>query len=262
MSEAAGRSTPVSLGRRITCDFLHAGMQVPLVSIQKTMNLGGLPAARQAARPRPSWCAVFTKAFARVVAARPDLRRAFLTFPRERIYHEPTTTADIVVEVRVGAETVLVTVPLKQPDAAPLPDIDRTLSACRDDPVGRIRRFRRGLALARLPAFVRRRVWWWLLNVSGRTRSHYFGTFGVTTVGAWGVDSLRPVAPWTLLLHYGAIDPRGAVTMRLTYDHRVLDGSGPATALVEMERILQTEIVAELEALREREPAAPLPRAG
>ncbi len=93
-------------------------------------------------------------------------------------------------------------------------------------------------------------------------RSHYFGTFGVTTVGAWGVDSLRPVAPWTLLLHYGAIDPRGAVTMRLTYDHRVLDGSGPATALVEMERILQTEIVAELEALREREPAAPLPRAG
>ena len=27
------------------------------VSIQKTMNLGGLPAARQAARPRPSWCA-------------------------------------------------------------------------------------------------------------------------------------------------------------------------------------------------------------
>ncbi len=102
MSEAAGRSTPVSLGRRITCDFLHAGMQVPLVSIQKTMNLGGLPAARQAARPRPSWCAVFTKAFARVVAARPDLRRAFLTFPRERIYHEPTTTADIVVEARVA----------------------------------------------------------------------------------------------------------------------------------------------------------------
>ncbi len=143
MSDAADRSTPVSLGRRITCDFLHAGTQVPLVSIQKTMDLGGLLAARQAARPRPSWCAVFTKAFARVVAARPDLRRAFLTFPCERIHHEPATTADIVVEARVGDESVLITVPLKRPEAAPLLEIDRTLSACRDDPIGRVRRFRR-----------------------------------------------------------------------------------------------------------------------
>ncbi len=110
--------------------------------------------------------------------------------------------------------------------------------------------------LARFPAFVRRRVWWWLLNASGRTRSRYFGTFGVTTVGNWGVESLRPIAPWTLLLHYGVIDSQGRITMRLTYDHRVLDGSGPATALVEMERILQTEIVAELDALREGGSAA------
>jgi hypothetical protein len=70
-------------------------------------------------------------------------------------------------------------------------------------------------------------------------------------VGNWGVDSLRPIAPWTTLLHYGAIDPQGQITMRLTYDHRVLDGSGPSTALLELEQVLQTDILAELKSLRE-----------
>ena len=37
MSKASGRSTPASLGRRLTCDFLHAGLQMPLVSIQQAM---------------------------------------------------------------------------------------------------------------------------------------------------------------------------------------------------------------------------------
>ncbi len=262
MSKAGGYSTPLSLGRRVTCDFLRAGMRIPLVSIQKTMNLEALLAARQAVRSRPIWCAVFTKAFGRVVASRPDLRRAFLTFPYERIYHDPTTTADLVVEARRGDENVLIAVPQRQPESTPLREIDRTLALARDDPFGRVRRFRRALTLARLPALVRRLVWWAMLNLSGQTRAHFLGTFGVTTVGNWGVESLRPIAPWTLLLHYGVIDALGRIVMRLTYDHRVLDGAGPATALVEMEQVLQTEMIAELNALREEKPGAVLPRAG
>ena len=262
MSEAAGRSTPVSLARRITCDFLHAAMRIPSVSIQKVMNLGKLPAARQRAQPRPSWCAVFTKAYARVVASRPDLRQTFLTFPWERIHQQSTTKADVAMEVRVGDETVVVAAPVHRPEDCPLLEIDRRLSECRQDPLGRVGRFRRALRVARLPRLVRRAVWWYLLNASARSRSYYFGTFGVTSVGNWGVESLRPIAPWTSLLHYGTIDPDGRITMRLTYDHRVLDGAGPATALVEMERVLQTDVVAELDALREGGPAAALARAG
>jgi pyruvate/2-oxoglutarate dehydrogenase complex dihydrolipoamide acyltransferase (E2) component len=68
-------------------------------------------------------------------------------------------------------------------------------------------------------------------------------------VGKWGVESLRPIAPWISLLHYGMIDADGNLTVRLTFDHRVLDGSGPSTALVEMERFLKTDIVGELKAL-------------
>ena len=181
-----------------------------------------------------------------VVSRRPDLRRAFLTFPTERLYEYADTRADVVLECRLHEENVLVFAGVKHPESCSLPEIDRRLAACKQDPVGQLRRFRRALGLARLPRLVRRVVWWFLLNVSGRKRGRYFGTFGVTSVGNWDVESLSPVAPCISLLHYGVVDPQGRITMRLTYDHRVLDGSGPATALVEMERILQTEIIAEL----------------
>jgi hypothetical protein len=238
------------LGRRITSDFLRASMSVPTVVFEKTMDVSALVAARQAVEPRPSWCAIFTKAYARVVAARPDLRRAYLTFPWERLYEYQRTTADVVVEAKLAGGDVLVTMRLPRPETCPLLEIDRHLQVYKEKPVERIRRFRKALLLARFPAWVRRCVWWYVLNGSGRKRARYFATFGVSSVANWGVESLRPIAPWITLLHYGAIDALGKVAVRLTYDHRVLDGSGPSKALLELEQSLQTDLVAELTALR------------
>ena len=111
-----------------------------------------------------------------------------------------------------------------------------------------------GLFMARFPRLVRRLAYWGVLNFSGRLRAVYFGTFGVTTVGNWGVDSVRPIAPAISILHYGAIDPDGNVSIRMTYDHRVLDGIGPSRALNEMEAFLHTEILDELTATSEPRP--------
>jgi hypothetical protein len=190
-----------------------------------------------------------------VVAARPDLRRAYLTFPWERLYEYQRTTADVVVEAKFAGGDVLVTMRLPRPETCPLLEIDRHLRVYKERPVENIRRFRKALLLARFPAWVRRCVWWYVLNGSGRKRARYFATFGVSSVANWGVESLRPIAPWITLLHYGAIDAHGKVAVRLTYDHRVLDGSGPSKALLELEQCLQTDLVAELTALR-RDPLA------
>ena len=54
------------------------------------------------------------------------------------------------------------------------------------------------------------------------------------------------IAPAISILHYGAIDAEGNVSIRMTYDHRVLDGIGPSRALNEMEAFLRTEILNEL----------------
>lgn len=230
-------------------DLLRASMKLPLVTIQKDMNLAEVAAARIAAQPRPSWCSIFTKAYGKVVASRPDLRRAYLTFPFDRIFEYDATTADIAVEMRVGDEDVIAFVPVKQPEACPLLDIDALLDSCKEKPIERLVRLEHALFLARFPRFVRNWAWWILLNVSARLRSQYFGTFGVTSVGNWGVESVRPIAPAISILHYGAVDGQGNVSVRMTYDHRVLDGSGPSKALIELEQFLKTDIVAELKAL-------------
>lgn len=249
VSEPIGQSLQLPPGRRVICDLMDASARAPTVTIQKDVHLAEVVAARNLASPRPSWCGIFTKAYASVVANRPELRRAFLSFPWERLFEYHQTSADIVAEARVGDETVVVGVPLKRPEALPLLEIDRKLAWHLERPIERLRTYRRALGLARLPPFLRRWVWWYLLNVSGRKRARYFAAFCVSSVGHLGVDLLNPLTPLTSLLHYGAIEPTGKVSLRLTFDHRVLDGAAAARALNETEEILKTAILAELHAL-------------
>lgn len=248
MPKVVGRSVGISVGRRVICDLMQASAKIPLIPMQKQMNVERLLAARLNAMPRPSWCAIFTKAYAKVVAARPKLRRAYLTFPWERLYEYTKTTVDIAMNAEVDGEDAVVFVPLNEPEMKPLLEIDRHLTWCKEKPIERLSRYRKAARVARLPRVLRQWIWWYHLNVSAAKRSRYVGTFGVSSMANWGVDSLRPISPCTTLLHYGVIDRQGNVTVRLTFDHRVLDGAEPSLALSDMEQVLNTEIVAELTA--------------
>ena len=206
MARERGRTVALSPARRVICDLLDAGVGLPLVPFEKTINLADVADARLEAQPRPSWCSIFTKAYAKVVAARPALRRVFLTFPWQRMYEYQQTTADVAVQARLNDEDALVFVTMKSPHLQSLESLDRLFNEGRSNPQERAERFRRACRLTALPRFVRRAVWWSLLNVSGRKRSRYFGTFGVSSVSNWGVESLRPIAPCTTLLHYGTLN--------------------------------------------------------
>jgi hypothetical protein len=50
----------------------------------------------------------------------------------------------------------------------------------------------------------------------------------------------------TSTLHYGLFDDCGNLPVRITFDHRVLDGAFVARGLVELEEVLQTTILEEL----------------
>jgi hypothetical protein len=50
----------------------------------------------------------------------------------------------------------------------------------------------------------------------------------------------------TSTLHYGLFDDRGSLPMRMTIDHRAIDGATAARALVEMEQVLMTDILDEV----------------
>src|SRR5204863_181165 len=98
MPTFTGRNLALSLPRRFIVDLVHFAKQVPSVPVQRRMNLAAVVAARQAASPRPSWAAIFTKAYASVSIARPELRRAYLPYPWPHFYEHPIPVASIAVE--------------------------------------------------------------------------------------------------------------------------------------------------------------------
>lgn len=250
MPTPAGRRLPLSLPRRFVGDLVHFARKVPSVPVQRRMSLAPLVEARAAVLPRPSWCAVFTKAYAIVAAGRPELRRSHLSFPTPHLYEHPVNVASIAIERRFGDEDAVFFGHIRQPEARPLTELDARLHTLRERPIEEISEFRNALRLSGLPRPLRRFAWWFGLNVWGRKRASHMGTFGVSVYAGLGAASLHPLSPLTTALNYGVLDDRGEVDVRLIYDHRVLDGANVARALQEMERVLCGEILAELRYLR------------
>jgi hypothetical protein len=219
------------------------------------MNLAAVRSARQVAQPRPSWAAIFTKAYGFVSAARPELRRAYLPYPWPHLYEHPLTIASVAVERRYKEEEGVFFGHLRGPENCGLVEIDRLLRHFKEKDVQDIGSFRNALRVSRLPLPIRRLAWWIGLNWWGRKRAHYFGTFGLSVYSGLGAASLHPLSPVTTVLNYDVIDENGGVDVRLVYDHRVLDGGNVARALEHLERVLNNEIVMELRYLRDLEAA-------
>jgi hypothetical protein len=246
MPQPTGRSLPLSLPRRFICDLVHFARRVPSVPVQRRMNLAAVVEARAATVARPSWCAIFTKAYGFVAAAYPELRRSYLSFPSPHLYEHPINVASIAVERRFGNEDAVFFGHVNSPETRILLDLDAQLRSFKEQPIESIGSFRRTLRISSWPRPIRRLAWWIGLNAWGRKRAHYMGTFGVSVYAGLGATSLHPLSPLTSTLNYGVIDSDGSVDVRVIYDHRVLDGATVARALQNLEEILNGEILNEL----------------
>jgi pyruvate/2-oxoglutarate dehydrogenase complex dihydrolipoamide acyltransferase (E2) component len=88
---------------------------------------------------------------------------------------------------------------------------------------------------------------WQKLDISGKQRAKYIGTFGFTNYGMLGAESLHPLGPTTTVMTLSPISPDGDVTVKLVYDHRVLDGSYVARSLAHLQEVLHQTILPELQ---------------
>jgi hypothetical protein len=246
MRTPPGRTLPLSLPRRLICDYLYFAKRVPSVPVERRMSLAGLVAAREAASPRPSWCSIFLKAYGFVCDAFPELRRAYLDWPWPRLYEHPVNVATIAVERAFEDENAVVFVHLKRPETHSLMELTDWLDYHKHVPVESDGALRRQFRLARLPGPLRRAVWALALRGWGRKRAHFFGTFGVSAYSGLGATSLHQLSALTSVLTYVVIGGDSEVDVRIVYDHRVMDGSTVARALAHLERVLTQEIVAEL----------------
>ena len=94
-----GRTIPLSLPRRLVCDLVHFAHQVPTVPVQRTMRIAQLQALRAELTTRPSWCALFTKAYALLARTCPELRRTYLSIPTPHFYEHPVSVAAVTAGV-------------------------------------------------------------------------------------------------------------------------------------------------------------------
>src|SRR5262245_48844794 len=93
-----GRTLSLSLPRRLVCDLVEFAHRVPSVPVQRVMNVAAVERMRLPLASRPSWCTIFTKAYAQVSAEFPEFRRAYLSFPWARLYEHTDSIASVAVE--------------------------------------------------------------------------------------------------------------------------------------------------------------------
>jgi hypothetical protein len=249
MPHEVGRSLPISIPRLFITDLLHFAQKVPLCTMQRTMHLAPVAAARARLTPRPGWCALFTKAYAIVAAKRPSLRWVYIPWPRPHFYEHPCSIASIALERCWEDEDAIFFTHLRGPDNQSVTQIEEHLRHCKNDPIETIPIFRRMIYTTKLPRPLRRMLWRIGLYSSGARRARHLGTFGVSVTAALGAAGLRPLSPLTTNLSYGVIQPDSSLDVRVTYDHRVLDGGAVARALADLEEVLTGQILAELHSM-------------
>jgi hypothetical protein len=246
MHEPKGTILPITGPRRFIIDLVHFAKRVPSTPVSRLVNVSALLAPRDAHPARPSWALLFMKAYALVGASHPPLRRALLEFPWPRIYQHPSMNCALAIERSyMGEHGVFVGI-FRAPEGQSIGQLQEALSWYKHQPLEKVGVYRLALRVSRAPTVIRRLLWWSTLNISGLKRAKRFGTFGLTSYGALGAESLHPISPLTTTLTFGPISPAGDVAIKLIYDHRVLDGAYVARRLRDIENILNTDILNEL----------------
>lgn len=241
----------ISAPRRLVIDFVHFAAKMPAVVAERHMQIAPLVAARAGAAERISWLAIFAKAYTLVADEFAELRRAYVAMPWPHFAEFDEAEGFVTLEREVDGEKSALNLPLRRKPGLGLAKLDATIRYGRSAPLGEVPYFRRLMLVARLPRPLRRLVLWLGINW-GRQRAKYVGSFLVTSYAALGAEAVRPLSPATATLTYGTIEESGGVTVRVTYDHRVLDGAIMARVLVRLEEILNGAVAEELRSLQPR----------
>jgi hypothetical protein len=252
-----GTVRKISMPRRLVVDLMRASIRVPFVSLQRTFNVRQLTEARAQAAQQPGWAAIFVKAFCLVAKDQPVLRTLYLKWPWPHLYELPRSVGMVAIaRVEDGQDCVL---PQKvgPADEMPLTEIDTQIRHAKDAPVEQVHAFRKILRATRLPLPLRRLFWAVGLNF-GRQRANYFGSFGVTSVAAYGGGELHALSPGPFILSYGALKPDQTIDVVIRWDHRVTDAALIAKAMTRLEQVLNTEISAELRSQRQQAEPKPV----
>src|SRR3954470_23087044 len=251
-----GRRRKLSVPRRLVADLMHASKQVPFVSLRRSLDIGALIEARSASPEPAGWAAIFAKAFCLVARDEPVLRTLYLKWPWPHFYELPRSVGMVAIARVENGEDYVLPQKVTAADELPLAEVDALIRHAKTAPVDEVPAFRKILRATRLPLPLRRLVWMAGLNF-GRQRANYFGTFGITSVAAFGSGELHALSPGPFIVSYGAVSANHTIDVVIRWDHRVTDAALIARTLTRLEQALNGPIRAEL--LSRRQAAEPKP---
>src|SRR5262245_57187677 len=249
MNPDRGKYLSLSLPRRWMCDFLHASRGIPLIPLERRMDLSRLVEAKARVPCGPGWCALFISAFARMAAIRPEFRRTYVSLPWPRLYEHPHCVAAVAIEREFRGEPAVFFGMIRDPACQSLTEVERQLRSFKHDPIEENFHFRRMIQVARCPRFVRRFLWWYMLRWSGPRAALNAGTFGISVTAATGCTALSLLSPIPYTLNYAPLDERGFMNVRLHLDHRIIDGGPACAGMTHLEELLNSDFVEEMQRL-------------
>src|SRR3984957_7779603 len=231
-----GKIKKISIPRRLIGDMMCASTSVPFVSLRRNLDIRELLKARAEAVQPPGWAAIFVKAFALVAKEQPVLRTLYAKWPWTHFYELPRSVAMVAI---AGIEDGPDCVPPQRGAADQVPA------------------FPKMLLHPKLVLPLRRLFWLVGLNF-GRQLANYFGSFGVTSVAAFGGGELHALSPGPFVLSYGVVEPDRTIDVVIRWDHRITDAALIAKAMTRLEQVLNTEISAELRGQRQQTEPKPV----
>jgi hypothetical protein len=250
-----GTIRKISMPRRLVADLMHASRRVPFVSLRRTLQIRPLIEARKAAGRPPGWAAIFAKAFCLVARDEPALRTLYLKWPWPHLYELPRSVGMVAIARLEDGEDCVLPQKVGAADELPLADVDALIRHAKTASVDDVPAFRKILKATRLPLPLRRLVWMAGLNF-GRQRANYFGSFGITSVAAYGPGELHALSPGPFIISYGVVGQDHTIDVVIRWDHRVTDAALIARTLTRLEQLMNTTIRAELLSQRQAEPKA------
>ncbi len=240
-----GTVRKISIPRRLVADLMYASVRVPFVSLTRTVQVRQLLEARAQASSPPGWAAIFVKAFAVVAREQPVLRTLYVKWPWPSFYELPRSVAMVAIARTQDGEDCVLPQRITAPDEVPLRQVDALIRQAKEAPIETVPAFRKMLRVTRLALPLRRLLWTIGLNI-GRQRANFFGSFGVTSVAAYGPGELHALSPGPFVLSYGMLGGDQSLDVVLRWDHRITDAAPMAQALTRLEQVLNGEIAAEI----------------
>ena len=252
-----GTVRKITLPRRFIADLMHASMRVPFVSLMRPLDIRGLSEARAQATQRPGWAAIFVKAFALVAREEPVLRTLYAKWPRPAFYELPRSVAMVAIARVVDGQDCVLPQKITAPDELTLMEVNAMIRHAKEAPIEQVAAFRKILRTTPLPLPLRRLFWAIGLNF-GRQHANYFGSFGVTSVAAYGAGQLHAISPGPFVMSYGVEKPDQTIDVVLRWDHRITDAALIARTLNRLEQVLNSEIASELRTNRQQTEPKPV----